>query len=162
VASQLNVQPTLESNSMKKSLLIILLFSTACASSTKLKDNSTKDYNAWELKSSALVFKSSANGVADILLTLKPDNTFTFYMKIIPQPTTNDKESVINTSGKWTKQGNRTRLTFKKSKLILNALFDQSYAANNQFKIINERTVDVNDKLDEITIWGVACTKIKK
>jgi hypothetical protein len=147
---------------MKKSMLIIILFCTACASSTKLKDNSTKDYNARELKSSVLVFKSSANGVADILLTLKHDNTFTFYMKIIPQPTTNDKESVINTTGKWSKQGNQTRLTFKKSKLILNALFDRSYAANNQFKIINERTVDINDKLDEITIWGVACTKIKK
>jgi hypothetical protein len=83
-------------------------------------------------------------------------------MKILPQPMSNDKESIINTSGKWSRQGNRTRLTFKKKKLDVSALFDINYADENQFKIIDERSVDINDTLNELTIWGVLCIKSRK
>ncbi len=147
---------------MKKVFLFIVLFFTACATITKLKDNSIKSDKAKDIKGSVFVFQSVGNGVAEILLTIKPDNTFLFYMRIIPQPMTNDKESVINTTGKWSKQGNWTRLTFRKKKVIISALFDQKYADNKQYNIIDERTVDINDKLDELTIWGVRCIKIKK
>ena len=147
---------------MRKTLLFIALFITACATSTKLKDNSNKSDNVKDIKGSVLVYQSAANGVADILLNIKPDNTFSLYMRIIPQPMSNDKESIINTSGKWSKQGNWTRLTFRKKKLNVSALFDRNYADENQFKIIDERTVDINDKLNELTIWGVLCIKIKK
>ena len=144
---------------MRIALVFISLLLAGCTASTKLKHNSLNSDNGKMLNDYYLVFHSAGNGVADILLTLKTDNTFTFYMKMLPQPGTEDVVSIINTSGKWTKQGKWTRLTFKNKKMLLSAVFDKSYADNNQFKIINERTVDINNGLDEITIWGVACVK---
>ena len=147
---------------MKKAILFIALFITSCATGTKLKDNAINGDNAQDIKESVVLYESAANGVAEIRLTIKPDYKFLFYMRIIPQPMSNDRESIINASGKWSKQGNWTRLTFRKKKLIISALFDQDYAENSQFKIIDERTVDINDRLDELTIWGVLCIKNKK
>ncbi len=147
---------------MKNTLLFIALIITACTSTTKLKDNSIKGYNFKDIKGSVLVYQSAANGVAYILLNIKLDHSFTLYMRIIPQPMSNDKESIINTSGKWSKQGNWTRLTFRKKKLSVSALFDRNYADENEFKIIDEKTIDINDNLNELTIWGVPCIKIKK
>jgi hypothetical protein len=147
---------------MRKKLVFMALLFTACASSTKVSDNSSKSDKVKDREGSVLVYQSAANGVADIVLNIKPDNTFSLYMKILPQPMSNDKESIINTSGKWSRQGNRTRLTFKKKKLDVSALFDINYADENQFKIIDERSVDINDTLNELTIWGVLCIKSRK
>ncbi len=141
---------------IKKLFLLIMvgLFFTACSITTKLKDNSTNE--------SFLIYQSTANGVADILLNLKNNNTFSLNMRIFSQPMSNEQVTIIKTSGKWSKTGNWTRLIFKKKKLDLGALFDKKYAEANQFKIIDERTVDINNKLSELTIWGVVCVKIQK
>lgn len=147
---------------MRKTLLIIALFISACATSTKLTENPNKSDNVNDIKSSLLFYQSAANGVADITLSIRPDNSFSLYMKILPQPMSDDKESVINTSGKWSKQGDWLRLTFSEKKLNVRELFDQNYAGENQFKVIDERTVDINEKVDELKIWGVLCIKIKK
>ena len=144
---------------MRITLLLISFLLAACTTSTKLRHNSLNSDNGKALKDKDLVYHSAGNGVADILLTLKTNNTFTFFMKILPQPGTDEEVSIINTSGKWAKQGKWTRLTFKKKKILLSAVFDKSYADNNQFQVINEKTVDINDGLDEIVIWGVACVK---
>jgi hypothetical protein len=147
---------------MKKTLLIIALFISACATSTKFTENPNKSDNVNDIKSSLLFYQSAANGVADITLSIRPDNSFSLYMRIIPQPMSDDKESVINTSGKWSKQGDWLRLSFSEKKLNVRELFDQNYAGENQFKVIDERTVDINEKVDELKIWGVLCIKIKK
>lgn len=147
---------------MRKILLFIVLFITSCATNTKLKDNSNENDYVKNIAGSILVYQSASNGVADILLNIKNDNTFSFYMRIIPQPLSNDKESIIKTYGKWSNQGDWTRLTFRKKRLNVSALFDLNYADESQFKIIDERTVDINDKLNELTIWGVLCIKMNK
>jgi hypothetical protein len=144
---------------MKNLFLLTTMLIIAYASIHKLKANSVNDKDKDD---NCLVYQSTANGVAEILLTLKPNRKFTFYMRIIPQPMTEEKESIVKASGKWSKRGNWMRLVFRGKKVILNALFDKNYANNNEFKIIDERTVDLNTQLDVLTIWGVPCIKIKK
>jgi len=75
---------------------------------------------------------------------------------------TDEKESVVNSTGTWSNNDKWMRLTFKNDKLILTSLFDSSYADKNQFKIIDKSIVDINGELNELSIWGVNCNKIEK
>ena len=100
--------------------------------------------------------------MADIRLTLNPNKTFAFYMRTIPQPMTDEEETTINSTGTWTEENNWARLDFKKDVPVLSAVFDTRNAENNQAKIIDSNTVDINIGLNELDIWGVVCERIEK
>jgi len=149
--------------------LQFLFFSMAIFSchfeSTKLDntDKSLKNEKSSIVKNDTIVFQSGGNGLADIKLVLSPEGKFSFYMKIIPQPSDEDtKVDIIRSKGEWFIKGDSLQLKFEKSKLDLNALFDLKYAKGNEFKIINERTININNSLTEINIWGVVCEKTIK
>jgi len=147
---------------MRGILLVFLLFLAACTSTTKLHNTSAKNNDMELLSSNLMAFHSGANGMADILLTIKKDNTFSLYMRILPQEESDGKESMVNSTGKWTMNGEWTRLTFKKGKLHVRSLFDSTYTEGHQFKLIGDRTVDIKADLKELTIWGVVCNKVVK
>lgn len=147
---------------MRAILLTFLLFLAACTSTSKLSNTSAKSSEAKALNNSTMAFHSGANGMADIVLALRKDNTFSLYMQPLQPSENGGKVSAVNTSGKWTKNGDWTRLTFKRGKLIVRSLFDSTYTEGHQFRLIDERTVDINTSLDEITIWGIVCKKVSK
>ena len=107
-------------------------------------------------------YHSAPNGVADIKLTVWDNNTFNFYLRSLPQPMTNEKEETLNTSGNWTQVNNMLRLTFTANPTIVRAVFDTAYAGGNEFTVINDSIVDINNQLNSINIWGVLCDKVKK
>lgn len=107
----------------------------------------------------AIIYESTANGVAEIKLTLKPNHKFKFYMRIVPQPMTTEKESIVKASGKWSQDGKWTQLFFKGKKIDLNALFDKNFANKNEFRNSDKQSIELNNQLDVITIWGVPCAK---
>ena len=110
-----------------------------------------------------IFYKSEANGLAEIQLAIFPNKTFNYTMQIIPQPLENEEEeSVINSKGTWSENNSWIRLKFQNEEMSLKAIFDLNYADKNQFKLIDEKTVDLNINLTEIMIWGVLCRKIKE
>jgi len=147
---------------MRGILLIFLLFLAACSSTTKLHNTTTKSNEKTMVSSYLMAYHSGANGMADILLTLRTDNTFLLYMKLLQPLESGGKAEVVNTSGKWKTQGDWTRLTFKRGKLKVRSLFDSTYTEGHQFKLINDRTVDIKADLKEITIWGIVCDQVVK
>ncbi|HUW05681.1 MAG TPA: hypothetical protein VMW01_05430 [Williamwhitmania sp.] len=147
---------------MRGILLIFLIFLAACTSATKLHNTSTTSNEKKEVSSNLMAYHSGANGMADIQLTLRTDNTFSLYMKPLEPSESGEKVSTVNTSGRWRTQGDWTRLTFKKGKLIVRSLFDSTYTEGHQFKLINDRTVDIKSDLKELTIWGIVCNKVVK
>jgi hypothetical protein len=106
-----------------------------------------------------IIFQSGPNGLADIKLTIIPNGEFEYFMQTIPQPMTDDEVTTINSTGKWTKKDNWVQLVFDKDKPILSAVFDINYADNNQFKIIDTNTVEINIDQNGIYIWGIDCKK---
>jgi len=109
-----------------------------------------------------IIFQSGSNGLADITITIIPDGTFSFYMRTIAQPMSDDDENEMTWKGKWNKEDNWIALTFTKEKPILEALFDSNYAEKYQFEILNDSTVNINTSLPKLDIWGVGCEKITK
>lgn len=147
---------------MKPICIATLFFLAACSGFKQVPIGSlSADLNEETLRQSEHVYLSGANDVAEILLVLKTDNTFALSMMILPQPMTEDEVEYIQTSGRWSQQGSWIRLTFKNKRLDLNALFDMNYADDNQFKVIDERNVEINDEPGELVIWGITCERIK-
>jgi len=118
----------------------------------------TRDNN-YIARDTVEIFQSQANDVADIRLTLWTDSTFNFYLRTLPQPMSNEEETVVRSTGIWTKEPTMTRLIFLKDRPIINAVFDESYDKKNSFTVINDSTVDINSNANEIWIWGVSCLK---
>jgi hypothetical protein len=106
-------------------------------------------------------YRSESNGLAEIKLFLLKDNSFTFYLRIIPQPMSDDEDSCIHSTGIWNKNKNFVRLNFIKKGPSTYALFDTNYSKKNEFNIINDSTVEINYKLSSINIWGVVCDKME-
>ena len=147
---------------MSKLLFAILLLFTACSGSKNITGGSLNtDLNEETLKECEHAYLSGANDVAEILMLLKNSGKFSLSMVILPQPLTEDEIEYIHTSGKWSQQGNWITLTFKNRKLDLNALFDLNYADENQFRVVDERNVEINDLPGELVIWGIGCERIK-
>ncbi|MEX0986682.1 MAG: hypothetical protein WD052_04330, partial [Bacteroidales bacterium] len=116
---------------------------------------------AGEFRKSAVVYQSEGNGTADISLTLHPNQTFLFNMVILPQPDTTEEFSVIESAGQWSKQEEWIRLKFGNKKILAGSLFDTTFVDSPQFRVVDDSTVDINDTLDFITIWGINCSKVK-
>ena len=145
---------------MRNYLIISTLIFFACNSSIKSKTN-VDGKNKIKVDT-LLKYHSEANGLADIKLTILSDSTFLFDMRTIPQPETDDEPTLVNSTGIWTKNNNWTRLIFKTNIPMISALFDMNYADSSQFLIIDDKTVDINNQLDKISIWGVGCNKTDK
>jgi hypothetical protein len=135
------------------STLILFAFNSDYKNKTKIdgKNNIKAD--------TLLKYHSEANGFADIKLTILSDSTFLLDMRTIPQPETDDEPTLVNSTGIWTKNNNWTRLIFKTNIPMISALFDMNFADRCQFLIIDDRTVDINNQLDKISIWGVGCNQ---
>lgn len=156
---------------MKKISFIVLLILIISCNSKSLKKTSLADKSELQISSElvqekiindTISYKSGANGLAEIELKIFPNQTFEYYMRIIPQPMENEDESIINSKGTWTENNSWIRMKFQNKEISLTALFDLNYADKNQFKLIDEKNVDLNITLDEIMIWGVLCEKIKE
>jgi len=50
----------------------------------------------------------------------------------------------------------------KKDTLNLNDLFDSNYKQGNEFKVIDQNTVEIDYSLDKLNIWGISCYKSEK
>jgi len=135
---------------------------TQQTATSKNNDLTTTEKEVNTTINDTVVFQSGSNGLADIRLTIIPDGNFVFHMRTIPQPMTEDEESIINSTGTWTKKDNWAALKFIKDKPILKAVFDSNYVDDNEFKVIDESTVDINIGLKQLYIWGVGCEKIKE
>jgi len=130
--------------------LIILLVFNSCSSLFPPIERTNKIQTT--------VFKSIGNGIADITLTLKSNNTFYFKMKILSDSELHHKKNIISSSGKWAKQGNKTVLVFANRKIDLSQL-----ALNNhqQMHIVNKHTLEINSLNNQVRLWGITCVKQK-
>lgn len=68
------------------------------------------------------------------------------------------QNDTINYFGHWAYSDKWIQLIFEK-KTDLNGLFDIHYAQKNEFVVINDSTVKINNELDTINILGVHCIK---
>ncbi len=165
-----NLRPT-----MRKSIflvLILIVFSCQKKKSEKTK-NAELNTETEILKSEKLVindtivYLSGNNDLALIKLTLIPNGTFDFYMSIYPEPMQDvePESDIINSNGTWSRNKKTVLLNFakrKKDTLNLNDLFDSNYKEGNEFKVIDQNTVEIDYTLDKLNIWGISCHKSEK
>ncbi len=114
-----------------------------------------------------VVYLSGDNDLALIKLTLIPNGTFDFYMSIYPEPMHDAKpeSDIINSNGIWNGNRKTVSLNFaerKKDTLNLNDLFDSNFKEGNEFKVIDQNTVEIDYSLDKLNIWGISCYKSGK
>ena len=163
---------------MKNSTFLLLFL--ICISCQKKNTEKTKNFQKPELNTKTesikpdrlalndtVVYLSAGNDLALIKLTLIPDGTFDFYMSIYPEQMqeTNPKSDIIKSNGTWYGNEKSILLNFakrEKDTLNLNALFDSNYKEGNEFKVIDQNTVEINYTLEKINIWGISCYKTEK
>jgi hypothetical protein len=131
-------------------ILTILITTTGCGNQQEIK----KPINSYPI-----IFKSEANSLSDIELVLTSNGEFTYYMKILPQPMSDEKDEIINCSGTWIESDGWLKLTFIENPPVLEALFDLNYTDTSTFNIVNDKTVKIKMDIQNIYIWGVNCVK---
>lgn len=108
----------------------------------------------------SIIYHSESNGFAEIKLVLKPDSTFTFFLKIIPQPMEAGHTENIHFSGHWKLDNEWITLQTRDRRIDMGTLFDARFA--NQHKLISRNKVMVRSDIKRLTIWGIGCTKIEQ
>ena len=158
----------------KPIFLVLILIAFSCQSKKSEKtQNAELNTESEIIKPENLVLKdtvvylSGDNDLALIKLTLIPNGTFDFYMSIYPEPMqdTEPESDIINSNGTWSGNGKTVSLNFaerNKETLNLNDLFDSNYKQGNEFKVINQNTVEIDYSLDKLNIWGISCYKSEK
>ena len=158
---------------MRKSIfLILILFS--CQNKKSEKTQNTEINTETEIIKSeklvlndTVVYLSGDNDIALIKLTLIPNGTFEYYMKFYPE-TLEEFESepdILYSNGFWSGNKKTVSLNFaerKKDTLNLNDLFDSNFKEGNEFKVIDQNTVEIDFTLDKLNIWGISCHKSEK
>lgn len=160
---------------MKKAIfLVLILVILSCQSKKSEKPQNTESNTQTEnIKSEKLVindtvfYLSGDNDLALIKLTLIPNGTFDFYLSIYPEQMQDaePESNVINSNGTWSGNGKTVSLNFavrNKDTLNLNDLFDSNYKQGNEFKVIDQNTVEIDYSLDKLNIWGISCYKSEK
>jgi len=159
---------------IKSIFLVLILMFFSCQSKKSEKTQNAELNTKTEITQSeklvlndTVVYLSGDNDLALIKLTLIPNETFDFYMSIYPEPmqNTEPESDIINSNGIWSGNGNTVLLNFaeqKKDTLNLNDLFDSNYKEGNEFKVINQNTVEIDYSLDKLNIWGISCHKSEK
>ncbi|WP_179009649.1 hypothetical protein [Winogradskyella forsetii] len=156
-------------------VLILIIFSCQSKKSEKTQ-NAELNTEAEIIKSEniilndTVVYLSGDNDMALIKMTLVPNGTFDFYMSIYPEITleneveTEAENDIINLNGTWSGNGETMSLRFanrKNDTLNLNDIFDVNYKDGNEFKVIDQNTVEIDYSLDKLNIWGISCYKTK-
>ncbi len=173
-AKRWNVSPNLKTT-MRKSILLVLVLIVFSCKEKKSKKTQNPELNT-ETKiekplklvfNDTVIYSSSESDLAIIKMTLIPNGNFDFYMSIYPEPMQDiDPESdIINANGQWNGTGKTLLLNFakrEKDTLDLNALFDSKYKKGNEFKVIDQNTVEIDYTLDKLNIWGIECYKTEK
>lgn len=160
---------------MKKSIFLVLIIIVFSCQNKKSEKTQNVELNTETeiIKPEKLVFNdtivylSGNNDLALIKLTLIPNGTFDFYMSIYPEPLqgAEPESDIINSNGIWSGNGKTVLLNFaerKKDTLNLNDLFDSNYKEGNEFKVIDQNTVEIDYTLDKLNIWGISCHKLEK
>ena len=154
--------------------LVVILIIFSCQKQTSEKDQNTVLNTEIEITNpkkselnDTIIYLSDNNDLALIKLTLFPNRTFDFYMSIFPEPMEDSKteSDIINAKGFWSRDEETVSLNFterKKNTLNLNALFDSNFKENNEFKVINKNTVEIDYSLEKLNVWGISCRKLKK
>lgn len=107
-----------------------------------------------------ILFQSAGNGVAEIHLLIKKNNTFTYFMNIIPQPNDKtNKPTVIKSNGSWERHGEWLRMKFKNKKLNVKNIFETQYADPGTYRLIDAHTVEVRRDSRILSIWGISCVR---
>ena len=161
---------------MKKiSLIILTILVISCNSKSveksivkeKLEQKKIVETKGKTILNDTVIYQSYPNGMAEIILKIYPNNSFNYYMRIIPQPMDDDEESIINSKGTWIINNNWVRLQYANDEISLESIFNQNdvdknpnNVDKNQFKLIDKRTVDLNIELNNIILWGILCEKI--
>lgn len=144
---------------MKKSVqlfLFIILINSCCEK--QLNENNNTEHK--EINS-LIVYKSCPNGSAEIELEINSNGYFSFYMRIYPELQDHKDFTIIDCYGKWFKINNKLRLKFSTTKPIINIIFENKSEYNNEIKIIDENTIEINADSEKIHIWGIRCDKTK-
>lgn len=107
-----------------------------------------------------LVYRSAANGTANLQLSMLANHSFKFHVQTIPL---DDPKAIDeNLYGTWKDNNTSKRLFFKaQNKVLVRTLFDSLGAQNKQFVIVNDSVVDINDQLSGIFMGGILCEKKK-
>ncbi|MEM6892479.1 MAG: hypothetical protein AAF554_02235 [Bacteroidota bacterium] len=142
---------------MRKTILLVLILIILCCQNKKSENpqntESNREMELIEPKKLVLndtvVYLSGDNDLALIKLTLIPNGTFDFYMSIYPKPMqdADPKSDIINSNGTWSGEEKTVSLNFvkrKKDTLNLNDLFDSNYKQGDEFKVIDQNTVEIN------------------
>jgi len=153
-------------------ILVLILFSCQNKSSEKTETIQKSELNTEfeNVKSDRLVlndtvfYLSGNNDLALIKLTLIPNGTFDFYMKIYPEPMqeTDSKPDIIKSIGLWNGNEKSILLNFEKrdkDTIHLDDLFDSNFKVGNEFKVIDQYKVELDYTLEKINIWGIGCYK---
>ncbi|MEP0463400.1 MAG: hypothetical protein ABJP52_09770 [Flavobacteriaceae bacterium] len=154
-------------------LVLILIFFSCQSKKSEKTQNSELNTETEIIKPESLVlndtvvYLSGDNDLALIKLTLIPNGTFDFYMSIYPEPMRDaePESDIINSNGTWSGNGKTVLLNFaerKKDTLNLNDLFNSNYKEGNEFKVINQNTVEIDYSLGKLNIWGISCHKSEK
>ena len=160
---------------MRKPIFLVLILIVFSCQSKKSEKTQNAELNTETeiiepenlVLNDTVVYLSGDNDLALIKMTLIPNGTFEFYMSIYPEPLQDaePESDIINSNGTWSRNGKTVLLNFaerKKDTLNLNDLFDSNYKVGNEFKVINQNTVEINYSLDKLNIWGISCHKSGK
>lgn len=104
------------------------------------------------------IYKTAANDIATIELTLKKNNSFDMQFRDLEETRT------YVFKGKWSEHKEHIRLEFKLDKKGLPdiyALFDPNLTEDKSIRILDNRRVEFRKKAQTIYIWGIACPKQK-
>jgi len=111
----------------------------------------------------AAMYRSYANGLADIELHLKSNMRFDYRMDILPEPGTTDTiPEQFAFTGRWGNDQSRYIIRFRRrNKPDLYALVSPGYEPETKVVVLDERTIafPLDDK--EVVIWGIRCYKVE-
>lgn len=141
-------------NSLVIAAIILIVFS-GCG----IKNNTGGSGKVVLGKTPVVSYHSLGNGVADISLILFENDTFRFVLESIPQPGTREKPVRIREKGSYQTEDNWRILYFSSPGFALDAVFDPQFSDGNDFLVIDEKTLKINEQNNTLFIWGIACEK---
>jgi len=144
-------------------LLLALLIGLSCTPQKKSTlvpaAPSKKKSLAFKLKKNTFSFESEPNGIANLKLKFFDDKSFQLFMIIYADTNVKKNNKPYRFEGRWSEEEDKIKLVFRKPVPQVKSIFDNHFGETPVFEIVNENTVRFANTMEQLTLWGVLCSK---
>lgn len=119
----------------------------------EVKSSTSKSASAFK----AIVYRNTLNDITDINLTIKKEGTFICYLAPLKEPKPGEVNKSTTVQGTWTQRDQWLVLSIGDKSIKASTLFESKQ--NEDFKIVNDHTVEINSAKKEVSILGIKCIK---